>query len=289
MKIVHASCTRLLYSQLTSLCMYRFLVEPPIFHCCIYACNTMVHYSQHLSTSSMNSVSGPTFSPSQRSWCDPPRNAFWRVWFKALCMTAISKSSVEHWKELSQNAEHDKFEKHKKVVLNRFENMNITAGLVLTTSAVFISTNPPIQSLVPYGNDVSYILEVFSFVAALISLIAGTSVVIIYEPCYAHKDILESFEKSRFRLICCLILMASPSLALVLSILGLMTAVFIAGFTSDKLFVKVLTGVIILIIILLAALAVYVFLAPLKKAIKGTDNTTDKKGKATRSTCYRLC
>jgi hypothetical protein len=37
----------------------------------------------------------------------------------------------------------------------------------------------------------SYILEVIAFVAALISLMTGTSVLIIYDTCYAHEDILE--------------------------------------------------------------------------------------------------
>jgi len=118
---------------------------------------------------------------------------------------------------------------------------------------------------VPYANYVSYTLEVFSFVAALISLIVGTSVVIIYDPCYAHADILESFKESRLRLICCLMLMAFPSLALVASTLALMTAVFIAGVTSDKVFMKVMSAISCVIIYILLIAALYVFNSPLKK------------------------
>ncbi|KAG2036544.1 hypothetical protein BDR03DRAFT_444640 [Suillus americanus] len=202
----------------------------------------MVHYSQHLpmSTSSViNATSPPTSSPSDE-WCALPENAFFRVCFKSLCMIAISQSSVEHWEVLRQNSlrqnseelernstepkrnlTEEKWEKHKKMVINRFENMNITAGLVLTSSAVFISTNPPIQSLIPYANQVSYILQVISFVAALMSLMTGTSVLIIYDTCYAHKDILQSFKESRLRLIICLVLMAFPTLALIVSTLTL--------------------------------------------------------------------
>jgi hypothetical protein len=40
------------------------------------------------------------------------------------------------------------------------------------------------------------------------------------------------------------------------------SAVFIAGFTSDKLFVKILTAVTYLTLALLGVLAVYVFSAP---------------------------
>jgi hypothetical protein len=73
--------------------------------------------------------------------------------------------------------------------------------------------------------------------------------------------------------------MAYPSLALAVSTLALLTglsarpnlnsvvskafsAVFIAGFTSDKLFVKILTAVTYLTLVLLGVLALYVFSAP---------------------------
>lgn len=73
--------------------------------------------------------------------------------------------------------------------------------------------------------------------------------------------------------------MAYPSLALAVSTMALLTglcarvdlksaisktlsAVFIAGFTSDKLFVKILTAVTYLTLVFLAVLAVYVFSAP---------------------------
>lgn len=117
----------------------------------------------------------------------------------------------------------------------------------------------------PYASHGSYILQVSSFVAALISLMTGTSVLIIYDTCYGNADmkrILNSLKRSRLRLVCCLILMAYPSLALAVSTLALLTAVFIAGFTSDKLFVKILTAVTYLTLALLGVLAVYVFSAP---------------------------
>ncbi|KAG1880861.1 hypothetical protein F4604DRAFT_489842 [Suillus subluteus] len=222
-------------------------------------------------------------NPKIPKWCALPNHAIPRVLFKALCMIAISKSSVEHWEELRQisiknseelerNSMDEKWEKHKKMLINRFENMNITAGLVLTSSAVFISTNPPIQSLIPYANQGSYILQVISFVTALMSLMTGTSVLIIYDTCYAHKDILESFKESRLRLIICLLLMAFPTLALIVSTFALMSAIYIAGFTSDKPYVKVLTGLACVILFLLAGLAIYVFNVPIKKAAHGTGN-----------------
>ncbi|KAG2050137.1 hypothetical protein BDR06DRAFT_1011585 [Suillus hirtellus] len=207
-----------------------------------------------------------TLSYRDDSWCALPKHRIPRIFFKALCIVAISKSSVEHWEELRQNPKADNWDTHKKMVLKRYENMNITAGLVLTSSAVFISTNPrnnPISSL----RKLSYTLELFSFIAALISLIIGTFVVIIYDPCYAHEDILGSFKKSRTRLICCLVLMASPSLSLVFSTATLMIAIFIAGFTSDKVFVQSLIGATCGTVFFLVLLAICIFKAHLMSAI----------------------
>ncbi|KAG1857002.1 hypothetical protein DFJ58DRAFT_727019 [Suillus subalutaceus] len=229
-------------------------------------------------------------NPNIPKWCALPNHAIPRVLFKALCMIAISKSSVEHWEELRQisiknseelernstepkrNSMDEKWEKHKKMLINRFENMNITAGLVLTSSAVFISTIPRNNPISYTLRKRSYILLVISFVTALMSLMTGTSVLIIYDTCYAHKDVLESFKESRLRLIICLLLMAFPTLALIVSTFALMSAIYIAGFTSDKPYVKVLTGLACVILFLLAGLAIYVFNAPIKKAAHGTGN-----------------
>lgn len=177
-------------------------------------------------------------------------------------MIAISKPSVEHWDDLINDRKKEEWLEHKKMVTERLGNMNVTAGLVLTTSAVFISTAPPFQPLMPYASHGSYILQVASFVAALLSLMVGTSVLIIYDTCYGNADmkhILKSLKRSRLRLVSSLIMMAYPSLALAASTLALLTAVFIAGFTSDKLFVRILTGITYLTLAVLGVLAVYVF------------------------------
>ncbi|KAG2346218.1 hypothetical protein BDR05DRAFT_997747 [Suillus weaverae] len=188
-----------------------------------------------------------------------PENIFLRLCYKALCMIAVSTSSVEHWRYLTERPIKKEWIAHKEMVINRFENMNVTAGLVLTTSAVFISTTPR-KSFLSCRKTTeiliwSYILQVSAFVAALISLMTGTSVLIIYDTCYANDRILKSLMRSRPRRVCCLILMAYPSLALAVSTFTLMTA----GFTSDKLFVKILTAVTYLTLIFLAMLALYVF------------------------------
>ncbi|KAG1734886.1 uncharacterized protein EDB91DRAFT_575104 [Suillus paluster] len=293
---------------LASFCVYQSLTEPLKYIC-------MQHYGILISTIlSMSMIddavspsatlvrsrhvshnrisSGGNHSESQQDqnqsepWCKPPKNAFWRLWFKALCMIAVSKPSLEHWDDLIHDRKKDEWEEHKKMVIDRLGNMNVTAGLVLTTSAVFISTNPPFQPLMPYASHGSYILQVAAFVAALISLMTGTSVLIIYDTCYAGndmKDLLKSLKRNRRRLVCCLLLMAYPSMALAVSTLALMTAVFIAGFTSDKLFVQILTAFTYVTLILLALLALYVFSSPWRdKDVTNRDNQPSSEPKDVR-------
>lgn len=206
------------------------------------------------------------------SWHDVlPKNKFWCLCYKALCMIAVSKSSVDHWRYLTERPIKKEWIAHREMVINRFENMNVTAGLVLTTSAVFVSTNPPFEPLMPYASHGSYILQVCAFVAALISLMTGTSVLIIYDTCYTNDQLLTTLMHSRWRRVCCLILMAYPSLALAVSTLTLMTAFFIAGFTSDKLFMKIMTAGTYLSLLSLGILAILVFSSHIKEIVDADD------------------
>ncbi|KAG2066636.1 hypothetical protein BDR04DRAFT_1233906 [Suillus decipiens] len=65
--------------------------------------------------------------PLDSEWCQLPENPFCRVCFKTLCMLAISKSPVEHWKDLLDRPKQAKWKNQKKMVLKRFENMNLIA------------------------------------------------------------------------------------------------------------------------------------------------------------------
>jgi hypothetical protein len=147
MKIVRPSCTLLFCSQSTSFRVYRFLVEPPICQCCIYAHATLWCTIPILSMLPMS-------DQPDDSWCALPKRGVSRVCFMALCMVAISKTSVEHWKDLkgmsdqtstqpnqnsaqpsqnsaqpNQKSTEENWEKHKKIVSARFGNMNLIVSI----------------------------------------------------------------------------------------------------------------------------------------------------------------
>lgn len=54
---------------------------------------------------------------------------------------------------------------------------------MLTTSAVFLSTQPPLTSFLPYTTRTCYILALGSFAHALGGLLSGLAVVNVYEAC----------------------------------------------------------------------------------------------------------
>ncbi|KAG1818223.1 uncharacterized protein BJ212DRAFT_130221 [Suillus subaureus] len=104
--------------------------------------------------------------------------------FRILCLIAITRPSlgVHCWVSKSDDKE---WEKHRKMVCDKLNASNIAAGLILTTSAVYLTTQPPPteMNLLPYTTLASYIFSILSFVQALASMLAGVAVIAVYESC----------------------------------------------------------------------------------------------------------
>ena len=62
------------------------------------------------------------------------------------------------------------------------------AALLVTASAVLLSSHPPLASFIAYDAPAAYILTVIAFCAALLSVIFGAAVVVMYESCTVHKN-----------------------------------------------------------------------------------------------------
>ncbi|OJA15601.1 hypothetical protein AZE42_10124 [Rhizopogon vesiculosus] len=127
-------------------------------------------------------------------WWNVPESGRFHIWFwifRALCL--VSLTSVEQvWDSMADDV---KWETNRKKTVDRMSNVNIAAGLVLTTSAVFVSTQPPLTSFVPYTMLVCYVLSLGSFAHALGGLLSGLAVANIYDACdriWARDVCLES-------------------------------------------------------------------------------------------------
>ena len=109
---------------------------------------------------------------------------------------------------------------------------------VLASSSVFISTQPPLISFVPYTMRSCYILALLSFAHALGGLLNGLAVVNVYQGCDREwsRDVSDKLgiasmtfhtmtpqvlTRTRFRLCCTLLFISWPIISLILSILFL--------------------------------------------------------------------
>ncbi|KIK48994.1 hypothetical protein CY34DRAFT_429413 [Suillus luteus UH-Slu-Lm8-n1] len=123
--------------------------------------------------------------------------------------------------------------------------MTLQAGLVLTTSAVFVSTQPPLTSFLPYTIRTCYILALGSFSHALGGLLSGLAVLNIYESCDRiwAKNVMTA---TRFRLCCTLLFISWPTISLTLSILYLSLSLMIACYASGVLWLQIFVTIEIL-------------------------------------------
>ncbi|KIK45821.1 hypothetical protein CY34DRAFT_487003 [Suillus luteus UH-Slu-Lm8-n1] len=169
--------------------------------------------------------------------CRAPNHPILRLAFKILCIVAVSQKSLDHWKD-TKNKE---WKEHVSMMVNRFQNSNVTAGLVLATTTLFLSSQPPIEHLMAYNSSVSYIFAMISFGAALLSVISGAAVLVIYETSTTHKDMETLKHMSRHQVIALLLWLAYPSICLSVATCFLFVSIFIACFWSDNNVVNIIT------------------------------------------------
>ncbi|KAG1800123.1 hypothetical protein EV424DRAFT_1648011 [Suillus variegatus] len=159
--------------------------------------------------------------------------------FRIMCVVAVSRMSLEHWR----HTHNEEWKEHVSVMVNRFQNSNVTAGLVLATTALLLTTNSPVTSLMAFDTAASYVFAMIAFDAALLSVISGAAVVVIYETSTVHKDMVHLRDMSRCQIICLLLWLAYPSICLAVATCCLFVSLFIACFCSGNVLVQVITAI----------------------------------------------
>jgi len=187
---------------------------------------------------------------------DSPTNPILAQAFKVLCIIAVSRTSLEHWGD----TQHKGWKEHTKAIINRFHYSNVTAGLVLTTTAVLISSEAPVNRLMGYNTPASYILALVAFGAALLSVISGAAVLIMYETGTTHHDMETLKHMSRRKVIFLLLWLAWPSVCLAVATFCLYLSIFVACFLSSNILVKVLAVLSLLAFCANGVLALDVFI-----------------------------
>ncbi|OJA08193.1 hypothetical protein AZE42_11303 [Rhizopogon vesiculosus] len=201
------------------------------------------------------SYSGSTASSCKkrpRAGFEVPDHVIWGPAFQLLCIIAASRTDLNHWKDTT----HVDWKEHTKVMVNRFHYSDLTAGLVLTTTAVLLSSSPPFTLLMNYENPASYILALAAFGGALLSVITGAAVLVIYETTVTHKDMETLKDMSRRKVVFLLVWLAWPSVCLAFATFCLFLSVFIACISTGNILVVVMASLGLFALFINGALAI---------------------------------
>ncbi|KAF9240170.1 hypothetical protein BU15DRAFT_61507 [Melanogaster broomeanus] len=100
--------------------------------------------------------------------------ALWAI----LCLASVSKPNLEsHWRSKQTD---ELWREQEYMIVSRLSNCNTAAGLILATTAVFLTTTPPMYEW-NYLQPVPNFLFYMALCHALMSLWFGTWLVIIYQ------------------------------------------------------------------------------------------------------------
>ncbi|OAX37595.1 hypothetical protein K503DRAFT_857259 [Rhizopogon vinicolor AM-OR11-026] len=159
--------------------------------------------------------------------------------FQGLCLISVHRPSMEHhWKSKCDETE---WFKHMNEMVGQLNNSNVACGLLLATTSVFLTTPPPMQSVLNYATTSSYVLALVSFAHALGGILTGTAVIAIYQSC--ERDwTREVLTATRLRLCLILLLMAWPSISLFLSIVFLMASMLTAVLAPSLAWLQAAVG-----------------------------------------------
>ncbi|KAG2158133.1 uncharacterized protein EDB93DRAFT_1246619 [Suillus bovinus] len=202
----------------------------------------------------------------------PITNPILKVLFEVLCVVAVSRTSIDHWAHTCG----DEWKEHVKVMINRCEHSNVTAGLILATTALLLTSQSPLSSLMAYDISASYVFAVISFSAALLSVISGAALVVIYETSTVHKDMECLKDMTREHVIYLLLWLAYPSVCLSVSAFFLFVSLFIACFSSRNIFIQVIMALSGLAFTLNGILTIHVFcFVPMGKSLTNPKPAND--------------
>jgi len=138
------------------------------------------------------------------------------IMFNLFCLSSVGSTSLDSfWLVLLTE---EGWTKHKDGLVSQFSNVNIVAGLLLTTTAALLSTSSPLPDVFNYTTSSSYRLFFASFFLALGGLISGMFLLSLMSnsQCTAYF-FRKKLARSRKRLYITLLVMAYPRLSVPLS------------------------------------------------------------------------
>ncbi|KAA1477605.1 hypothetical protein DENSPDRAFT_786865 [Dentipellis sp. KUC8613] len=153
----------------------------------------------------------------------PLLNAALQIAFRILCLIALGHANLEDlW--VICNSDEDSWLDIKDRLWNRINTITIVAGLLLGSTAAFLTTTPPTPDLFDYSARSSYRCILLSFGLTIGCLIVGSAMLFVMAKCQAEW-FCKTMMGSRLRVCCTLIIIAYPFFCI-----GVSTTIFSFGF-----------------------------------------------------------
>ncbi|KAF8658183.1 hypothetical protein AX16_002105 [Volvariella volvacea WC 439] len=107
-------------------------------------------------------------------------NTLERLWLflvrYSLCLVAYGRTNMDEIWFHVQPGHREEWEACLQRLNQRLGNQNIVGGLLLATTAVFITTEPPKPAIVQYTTDFSYLFLLGSFAMSVGSILSGSAI-----------------------------------------------------------------------------------------------------------------
>ncbi|KAG1869411.1 hypothetical protein DFJ58DRAFT_765990 [Suillus subalutaceus] len=194
-------------------------------------------YSQSLPAAQLHRDTAPNesfFDQFPHKW-DAPESFIPRHIFKICCLIFTWHDDL-HWLH-NLLKEGNTWEELHRQYLTQVDKVTIVQGLVLTTAAVFISSNPPLVKEVNYSSSASYACMaeslVFSLFGLLFQLKASASGFL-----FQKRSAAEIIIERRWRIFWHLLGLAVPIIIFSISVVLLLIAIVLTGFASHSETVK---------------------------------------------------
>ncbi|KAG2357049.1 hypothetical protein BDR07DRAFT_1421459 [Suillus spraguei] len=179
------------------------------------------------------------FTQFPRMW-EAPESRIWRYIFRICCYVFTGRGDLHWLHDLLK--EGNSWEVLHGRYVNQLNQVSTVQALVLTTTAVFITTNPPLGNDVDYTSHASYacLAEslVFSLFGLLFQLKTSTSVFI-----FQKRSTAEIIIERRWRIFWHLLGLAVPIIVFGISVVLLLMAIVLTGFTSHTETVKLCVSI----------------------------------------------
>ncbi|KAG2753609.1 hypothetical protein P692DRAFT_20828565 [Suillus brevipes Sb2] len=155
-----------------------------------------------------------------------------------MCICLTLHSDLEFMWEIFR--EPNGWETFHNLYLIQINQLSTVQGLVLTTVAVFISTQPPLKQI-NYAANGPYTLLSESLVFSLFGLLFQLYTSVVGQS-YQKKKTFKALKRSRWLFICHIIILSIPVYTFGISLLLLIFAISVTGFLSSSKLAQIFTG-----------------------------------------------